>query len=269
MEWFNYFDFQEEDDDGDADDDTPEHLRPAPQIDLSSMDTSNPENILKLSKKGRTVMAFVTVSDSPSRLQAEEITKVWQTSLWNANIQAEKWVSFRKLCLWHIFKLYLVIFLFIGIWLMIIERYLCSKTVAKHGKPKTSWSNRSDVKACQWRTKCIQEKEVPIMAKMNFRILNLLNFIFKKTLTSKQIKISSNSLRSIFVIYQKIQIYVKKSFDLCKSKKGKFSPSSIIKPLFFFHWIFCSCIECNIDTIEIIFKIFHHKSKWLLKESSK
>lgn len=54
------------------------------------MDTSNPENLLKASKKGRTVMTFVTVSGNPSRSESEEITKVWQTSLWNANIQAEK-----------------------------------------------------------------------------------------------------------------------------------------------------------------------------------
>lgn len=82
--------FQENDDDGDPDDDTPEHLRPAPAIDLSQMDTSNPENILKLSKKGRTVMGFVSVSGNPSRTESDDITKVWQTSLWNANIQAEK-----------------------------------------------------------------------------------------------------------------------------------------------------------------------------------
>lgn len=82
--------FQEDDDDGDPDDDTPEHLRPAPAIDLSQMDTSNPENILKLSKKGRTVMGFVSVSGNPSRTESDDITKVWQTSLWNANIQAEK-----------------------------------------------------------------------------------------------------------------------------------------------------------------------------------
>lgn len=81
---------QEDDDDSDPDDDTPEHLRPQPQIDMSKIDMSNPENILKVSKKGRTVMAFVTVSNSPSRLESEEVTKVWQTSLWNANLQAEK-----------------------------------------------------------------------------------------------------------------------------------------------------------------------------------
>lgn len=93
--------FQEDDDDGDPDDDTPEHLRPAPQIDLSNMDTSNPENLLKVSKKGRTVMAFVTVSGEPSRQETEEITKVWQTSLWNANIQAEKYNSSRYFFLYN------------------------------------------------------------------------------------------------------------------------------------------------------------------------
>lgn len=82
--------FQEDDDDSDPDDDTPEHLRPQPQIDMSTIDMSNPENILKQSKKGRTVMAFVTVSNNPSRIETEEVTKTWQTSLWNANIQAEK-----------------------------------------------------------------------------------------------------------------------------------------------------------------------------------
>lgn len=99
---------QEEDDDGDLDDDTPEHLRPAPQIDLSNMDTTNPENLLKVTKKGRTVMAFVTVSNSPSRLQSDEITKVWQTSLWNANIQAEKYATFNFFILIRFF--YFILF---------------------------------------------------------------------------------------------------------------------------------------------------------------
>lgn len=85
---------QEDDDDGDPDDDTPEHLKPAPPINMAQIDTSNPENLLKVSKKGRTVMTFVTVSGNPNRLEAEEITKVWQTSLWNANIQAEKYKPF-------------------------------------------------------------------------------------------------------------------------------------------------------------------------------
>lgn len=71
-------------------DDLPEHLRPAQPIDMSKVDMSNPESLLKQSKKGKTVMTFVTVSGNPSRLDAEEITKIWQTGLWNNQIQAEK-----------------------------------------------------------------------------------------------------------------------------------------------------------------------------------
>lgn len=70
-------------------DDLPEHLRPA-TIDMSKVDMSNPESLLKQSKKGKTVMTFVTVSGNPTRLDAEEITKIWQTGLWNNQIQAEK-----------------------------------------------------------------------------------------------------------------------------------------------------------------------------------
>lgn len=59
---------------------------------MSQVDMSNPENLLKQSKKGRTIMTFVTVSGNPTRQKAEEITKIWQTSLWNNHIQAEKLV---------------------------------------------------------------------------------------------------------------------------------------------------------------------------------
>lgn len=52
----------------------------------------NPENLLKQTKKGRTLMTFVAVSGNPTRDEAEEITKIWQTSLWNANIQAERYM---------------------------------------------------------------------------------------------------------------------------------------------------------------------------------
>lgn len=59
---------------------------------------SNPENLLKESKKGRTIMTFVTVSGNPDRAKADEITKIWQTSLWNNHIQAEKQVFFYCKC---------------------------------------------------------------------------------------------------------------------------------------------------------------------------
>ena len=59
---------------------------------MSKIDMSNPEALLQQTKKGRTVMSFVTVSGSPTRDEAEEITKLWQTSLWNNHIQAERYM---------------------------------------------------------------------------------------------------------------------------------------------------------------------------------
>jgi hypothetical protein len=56
------------------------------------MDPENPEAILQQTKKGRTVMMFVSVTENPSKIEAEEITKLWQTSLWNNHIQAERYM---------------------------------------------------------------------------------------------------------------------------------------------------------------------------------
>lgn len=80
----------EEDEEPLEDDELPEHLRPAPQLDLSQMDMSNPEAMLQATKKGKTLMSFVAVSGNPTREECEEITKIWQTSLWNNHIQAER-----------------------------------------------------------------------------------------------------------------------------------------------------------------------------------
>lgn len=82
----------QEDEEPLEDDELPEHLRPQPQIDFSKMDLSNPESMLKATKKGKTLMTFVTVTGQPTRDEAEEITKLWQTSLWNNHIQAERYM---------------------------------------------------------------------------------------------------------------------------------------------------------------------------------
>lgn len=50
---------------------------------------------------------------------------------------------------------------------MITGRYLCSKTAVKPGNPKITLFNKSAVKACHWKTKCIPVKGVQIMAKMS------------------------------------------------------------------------------------------------------
>jgi hypothetical protein len=57
---------------------------------IFQVDMTNPENLLKLTKKGRTLMVFVSVDGNPSREETEEITKLWQSSLWNNHIQAER-----------------------------------------------------------------------------------------------------------------------------------------------------------------------------------
>lgn len=81
----------EEDEEPLEEDELPEHLRPSPQLDLSKLDMSNPEAMLQATKKGKTVMTFVAVSGNPTRDECEEITKIWQTSLWNNHIQAERY----------------------------------------------------------------------------------------------------------------------------------------------------------------------------------
>lgn len=37
-------------------------------------------------------MTFVSVNGNPTREEAETITKLWQTSLWNSHIQAERYM---------------------------------------------------------------------------------------------------------------------------------------------------------------------------------
>uniref|UniRef100_A0A0A9Z546 LDLR chaperone boca n=1 Tax=Lygus hesperus TaxID=30085 RepID=A0A0A9Z546_LYGHE len=82
----------EEDEEPLEPDELPEHLRPQPQIDLNKLQGQDPENILKLTKKGKTLMSFVSVDGNPTRDETEKITKLWQTSLWNNHIQAERYI---------------------------------------------------------------------------------------------------------------------------------------------------------------------------------
>ena len=43
-------------------DELPEWKRPSPKIDLSKLDPNDPEGMLKLSKQGKTLMMFASVS---------------------------------------------------------------------------------------------------------------------------------------------------------------------------------------------------------------
>ncbi|XP_071552502.1 LDLR chaperone boca [Panulirus ornatus] len=82
----------DEDEEPLPDDELPEHLRPAPKLEFDPSNIGDPENLLKMSKKGRTLMMFVQVKDELSPEQAEEVTKIWQGSLYNSHIQAERYM---------------------------------------------------------------------------------------------------------------------------------------------------------------------------------
>lgn len=82
----------EEDDEPLPLDELPEYKRPPAPIDFSQVDSKNPENLLKVSKKGKTLMTFVAVSGNPTREETEQITSLWQSSLRNAHINAERYL---------------------------------------------------------------------------------------------------------------------------------------------------------------------------------
>ena len=72
-------------------DELPEHLRPAPKIDLASLGLQNPEDVIKLSKKGKTLMMFVRVKDGIEKKEVDRLTGLWQTALQNNHLIAERY----------------------------------------------------------------------------------------------------------------------------------------------------------------------------------
>merc|ERR1719228_643102 len=59
---------------------------------MSKLDMTNPEEVMKLTKKGKTVMMFVRINNFKSREETEEISSLWQTGLYNNHVQAERFV---------------------------------------------------------------------------------------------------------------------------------------------------------------------------------
>ncbi|KAM3828501.1 LRP chaperone MESD [Vipera latastei] len=83
---------QWEEDDDIEEGDLPEHKRPSAPIDFSKIDPGKPESILKMTKKGKTLMMFVTVSGEPTEKETEQITNLWQGSLFNANYDVQRFI---------------------------------------------------------------------------------------------------------------------------------------------------------------------------------
>jgi len=67
--------------------------KPRPSLDLSDMSKfGEPEDFLKASKKGQSVMMFVRVTGTPTRHEAEEVSSIWQTGLWNNHVHVDRFM---------------------------------------------------------------------------------------------------------------------------------------------------------------------------------
>lgn len=54
------------------------------------MDTSSPDNVLKMTKKGKSVMMFVNIHEGVDDEKAETIMNIWHTGLRNQHIVADR-----------------------------------------------------------------------------------------------------------------------------------------------------------------------------------
>jgi len=82
----------DEDEEYEDEGDMPEHKRPKPKMDLSQFDPKDPEGFMKMSKKGQTLMTFVTLHSNPTREKTEELSSLWQTSLQNSHVLTDRYL---------------------------------------------------------------------------------------------------------------------------------------------------------------------------------
>ncbi|XP_076439185.1 LRP chaperone MESD-like [Babylonia areolata] len=87
-----YEQWEDADEDELEPDEQPEWKREPPAMDMSKLDPSKPEEFLKMSKKGRTLMMFATVAGNPTEAETEKISALWHSSLFNANIETQRFV---------------------------------------------------------------------------------------------------------------------------------------------------------------------------------
>lgn len=88
-----YDEWEESDDEKLAPDELPAYKRPPPPLGNNKEDIfKDPEKLLIASKKGRTVMAFVTVANNPSKEDTEMLTQRWQVGLTNMHMKCERFV---------------------------------------------------------------------------------------------------------------------------------------------------------------------------------
>lgn len=85
--------WEDNDEDKLPDDELPPHKRPPmpkPKLDESIFEDR--EKFMKMSKKGSTLMTFVTVAGNPTRLETERLTERWQVALTNAHLRCQRYI---------------------------------------------------------------------------------------------------------------------------------------------------------------------------------
>jgi len=101
-QWNENDDDDDDDDEGDSDD--PRHRKNPPKIDMEKVLSAggSKEELFKASKKGQPLMMFANVAGNPSKQEVETITGLWQTSLRNNNIQAQRYIVGEKRVLFQL-----------------------------------------------------------------------------------------------------------------------------------------------------------------------
>ena len=88
-----YDQWEESDDEKLPPDELPAHKRPPPAINMAQDDLlKDPEKFMRQSKKGKTVMAFVTIANNPTREQTEALTTRWEVGLTNSHMHCKRFV---------------------------------------------------------------------------------------------------------------------------------------------------------------------------------
>lgn len=98
-----YDEWEETDEDKLEPDELPPHKRPPPQVNIPDLDAlksgansdglfKDPEKLMLAAKKGKTVMAFVTIANNPTKQETEMLTQRWQVGLVNAHMKCERFV---------------------------------------------------------------------------------------------------------------------------------------------------------------------------------
>lgn len=92
-----YDEWEDADEERLPEDELPAHKRAPVKIvipeNLARADMyKDPEKLMEASKKGKTVMAFVSLANEPTKEQTEELTQRWQVGLNNNHIKCERYV---------------------------------------------------------------------------------------------------------------------------------------------------------------------------------